>query len=142
VVVDYAHTPDSLEAALLAAKEIRGGRTVVVFGAGGDRDRDKRSLMGSVAAAQAERAIVTTDNPRGEDPARIAAEIVAGAPGRLETILDRREAIATAIGAAQPGDVVLIAGKGADTEMELANERIPFDDRAVAREIIRRVAVA
>ena len=133
VIVDYAHTPDSLENVLRAAREL-GDRLTVVFGAGGDRDREKRPLMGRVAARLADRAIVTTDNPRSEDPAVIAAEV---AEGKLEIVLDRRDAIETALGDAQPGDIVVIAGKGADTEMELDGRSIPFDDREVAREVLR-----
>jgi UDP-N-acetylmuramoyl-L-alanyl-D-glutamate--2,6-diaminopimelate ligase len=133
VIVDYAHTPDSLENVLRTARELGGGRLTVVFGAGGDRDREKRPLMGEIAGRLADRAIVTTDNPRSEDPAEIAAEV---AEGRLEVMLDRREAIEAALAAAGPGDVVLIAGKGADTEMEIAGGSIPFDDRQVAREAL------
>jgi UDP-N-acetylmuramoyl-L-alanyl-D-glutamate--2,6-diaminopimelate ligase len=132
VIVDYAHTPDSLESVLRTAREL-GGRLTVVFGAGGDRDRDKRPLMGRIAAELAYRAIVTTDNPRSEDPVEIARAV---AHGRLEIVLDRREAIEAALRDAQAGDVVVIAGKGADTEMELAGRRVPFDDRAVAREVL------
>jgi UDP-N-acetylmuramoyl-L-alanyl-D-glutamate--2,6-diaminopimelate ligase len=132
VIVDYAHTPGSLENVLHAAREL-GNRVIVVFGAGGDRDRKKRPLMGDVAAALADRAIVTTDNPRSEDPAAIAAEVAAG---RLEIVLDRRQAIETALGAAGEGDVVVIAGKGADTEIEIAGGSVPFDDRVVARELL------
>jgi UDP-N-acetylmuramoyl-L-alanyl-D-glutamate--2,6-diaminopimelate ligase len=132
VIVDYAHTPDSLENVLRTAREL-GGRLTVVFGAGGDRDRDKRPLMGRIAAELADRAIVTTDNPRSEDPAEIAREV---AHGTLEIVLDRREAIETALADASEGDVVVIAGKGADTEMELAGHTVPFDDRVVAREVL------
>jgi UDP-N-acetylmuramoyl-L-alanyl-D-glutamate--2,6-diaminopimelate ligase len=132
VIVDYAHTPDSLENVLRAAREL-GPRLTVVFGAGGDRDREKRPLMGRVARRLADRAIVTTDNPRTEDPAAIAAEV---AEGTLEIVLDRREAIEQALAGARAGDVVVIAGKGADTEMELAGHSIPFDDREVAREVL------
>ena len=132
VIVDYAHTPDSLENVLRTAREL-GGRLTVVFGAGGDRDRDKRPLMGHIAAELADRAIVTTDNPRSEDPAEIARAVAHGA---LEIVLDRRAAIETAFADARDGDVVVIAGKGADTEMELADRRVPFDDRAVAREVL------
>ncbi len=132
VIVDYAHTPDSLANVLRAAREL-GGRLTVVFGAGGDRDREKRPLMGRVAAALADRAIVTTDNPRSEDPAAIAREVAEKA---LEVVLDRRAAIETALHAARAGDVVVIAGKGADTEMELRDRRVPFDDRAVVREVL------
>src|SRR5205823_10376264 len=132
VIVDYAHTPDSLENVLRAAREL-GGRLTVVFGAGGDRDREKRPLMGRVARSLADRAIVTTDNPRSEDPAAIAEQI---SEGTLEVVLDRRRAIEQALADAHAGDVVVIAGKGADTEMELADRRIPFDDREVAREVL------
>jgi UDP-N-acetylmuramoyl-L-alanyl-D-glutamate--2,6-diaminopimelate ligase len=133
VIVDYAHTPDSLVNVLQAARGLGDGQLIVVFGAGGDRDREKRPLMGRAAAENADRAIVTTDNPRTEDPAAIAEQV---AGGRLEIVLDRRAAIETALAAARPGDVVVIAGKGADTEMELADRTVPFDDRAVAREVL------
>jgi UDP-N-acetylmuramoyl-L-alanyl-D-glutamate--2,6-diaminopimelate ligase len=132
VIVDYAHTPDSLENVLRAAREL-GGRLTLVFGAGGDRDREKRPLMGRIAAELADRAIVTTDNPRSEDPAGIARDV---AGGTLEVVLDRRAAIELALADARAGDVVVIAGKGADTEMELADRSVPFDDRLVAREAL------
>jgi UDP-N-acetylmuramoyl-L-alanyl-D-glutamate--2,6-diaminopimelate ligase len=132
VIVDYAHTPDSLENVLRTAREL-GRHLTVVFGAGGDRDREKRPLMGRIAAELADRVIVTTDNPRSEDPAAIARDV---AHGRLEIVLDRREAIESALAGAHEGDVVVIAGKGADTEMELADRSIPFDDRVVAREAL------
>jgi len=135
VIVDYAHTPDSLENVLRTARELDTGRLIVVFGAGGDRDREKRPLMGRVAGALADRAIVTTDNPRSEDPQAIAEEVSAGA---LEIVVDRRTAIETALADARAGDVVVIAGKGADTEMEIAGGNVPFDDRAVAREVLAR----
>jgi UDP-N-acetylmuramoyl-L-alanyl-D-glutamate--2,6-diaminopimelate ligase len=134
VIVDYAHTPDSLVNVLQAARGLGGGQLIVVFGAGGDRDREKRPLMGRAAAEHADRAIVTTDNPRTEDPAAIAEQV---AHGKLEIVLDRRAAIETALAAAQPGDVVVIAGKGADTEMELADRTVSFDDRAVARTLLK-----
>jgi UDP-N-acetylmuramoyl-L-alanyl-D-glutamate--2,6-diaminopimelate ligase len=133
VIVDYAHTPDSLANVLEAARGLGPGKLTVVFGAGGDRDREKRPQMGRVAAGLADRAIVTTDNPRSEDPEAIAREV---SQGRLEVVLDRRAAIEAAIGTARGGDVVVIAGKGADTEMELAGGRVPFDDRVVAREAL------
>jgi len=136
-VVDYAHTPDALERALAACREHAGGRVLCVFGCGGDRDRGKRPLMGAIAARLAERAWVTNDNPRSEDPAAIAAEIVAGAPGRgLVTVLDRRAAIAAALAEAREGDVVLVAGKGHETTQTIGTQVLPFDDRAVAREIL------
>jgi len=134
VIVDYAHTPDSLVNVLQAARGLGDGQLIVVFGAGGDRDREKRPLMGRAAAEHADRAIVTTDNPRTEDPAAIAEQV---AHGKLEIVLDRRAAIQTALAAAQPGDVVVIAGKGADTEMELADRTVPFDDRALARTLLK-----
>jgi len=140
VIVDYAHTPDSLANVLRAARGLGDGRLVAVFGAGGDRDREKRPLMGRVGSELADRAIVTTDNPRSEDPAAIAAEVAAGALGDVEVELDRRAAIEAAVEDARPGDVVVIAGKGADTEQEVAGRLIPFDDRAVARDLLRRVA--
>jgi len=134
VIVDYAHTPDSLVNVLRTARELGPGRLTVVFGAGGDRDREKRPLMGEAAAANADRVIVTTDNPRSEDPQAIAEQI---AGESLEIVLDRRAAIERALADAREGDVVVIAGKGADTEMEIAGGNVPFDDRAVAREVLR-----
>jgi len=135
VIVDYAHTPDSLVNVLQAARGLGDGKLTVVFGAGGDRDREKRPLMGRAAAAHADRAIVTTDNPRSEDPAAIAAQV---AEGKLEIVLDRRAAIERALAEAAPGDVVVIAGKGADTEMEITGGNIAFDDREIARELLGR----
>jgi UDP-N-acetylmuramoyl-L-alanyl-D-glutamate--2,6-diaminopimelate ligase len=142
VIVDYAHTPDSLDSVIRAARELADGRVIIVFGAGGDRDKRKRPNMGHIAAAGAERAIVTTDNPRGEDPEAIARDITQSNPDQLEVILDRAQAIEAAIADAEPGDIVVIAGKGADEEMELADRRIPFDDRTVARDALRRRAIA
>jgi UDP-N-acetylmuramoyl-L-alanyl-D-glutamate--2,6-diaminopimelate ligase len=141
VLVDYAHTPDSLEGVLRAAREIipDGARLIVVFGCGGDRDRGKRPLMGKIGAELADRAIITSDNPRTEDPLAIIEQIEVGAreTGKtFERIADRREAIATAIGEARAGDVVVIAGKGHETGQEFADRTIPFDDRVVAREIL------
>ena len=135
VIVDYAHTPDSLANVLRAARGLGDGRLIAVFGAGGDRDREKRPLMGRVGEELADRVIVTTDNPRTEDPAAIAEQV---ADGALEIVLDRREAIERAIAEARAGDVVVIAGKGADTEMEIAGGSVPFDDRVVAREVLER----
>src|SRR5213075_1819150 len=111
VLVDYAHTPDSLENVLRAARDVTRGRLHVVFGAGGDRDRGKRPLMGGVAGRLADRVIVTSDNPRSEDPEAIVDEVMAGAPD-AEREVDRRLAIARAVESAAPGDVVVIAGKG------------------------------
>jgi UDP-N-acetylmuramoyl-L-alanyl-D-glutamate--2,6-diaminopimelate ligase len=133
VYVDYAHTPDALEAAIAALKPHAGGRLIVVFGAGGDRDQGKREAMGQVAAAQADRAIVTDDNPRTEDPAAIRAAVMKGARGATE-IGDRRAAIAAAIRDAGPEDIVLIAGKGHEQGQIVGDLVLPFDDVTVARE--------
>jgi UDP-N-acetylmuramoyl-L-alanyl-D-glutamate--2,6-diaminopimelate ligase len=139
VIVDYAHTPDSLENVILAARGL-GDRLVVVFGAGGDRDRAKRPLMGNVVSRLADRAILTSDNPRREDPEAIAEEVASGAKGKLIKELDRRKAIELALSEAEPGDVVILAGRGAEPEQELADGKIPFDDREVAREILKTLA--
>jgi len=134
VLVDYAHTPDALSRALAAVREHFAGRVLLVFGCGGERDRAKRPLMGRVAAELADRAWVTNDNPRGEDPAAIVSGIVAGAPSAALAIeLDRREAIGLALAAARPGDAVLIAGKGHETTQTVGERVLPFDDREVAR---------
>jgi len=143
VLVDYAHTPDSLESVLRAAREITqpGARLVVVFGCGGDRDRGKRPHMGKVGTALADRAIITSDNPRTEDPLAIIEQIEAGAreTGRpYELIPDRREAIGAAIDGATRGDVIVIAGKGHETGQQFADHTIPFDDRIVAREALQK----
>jgi UDP-N-acetylmuramoyl-L-alanyl-D-glutamate--2,6-diaminopimelate ligase len=138
VLVDYAHTPDSLENVLLAARELTKGRLHVAFGAGGDRDRGKRPLMGEVAARLADRVIVTSDNPRSEDPEAIVEAIVAGAGTPVETELDRRRAIALAIQGAEAGDVVVIAGKGHEQGQEFEGGRKePFDDVTVVRQALR-----
>jgi UDP-N-acetylmuramoyl-L-alanyl-D-glutamate--2,6-diaminopimelate ligase len=138
VLVDYAHTPDSIENVLRAAREVTGGRLHIVFGAGGDRDRAKRPLMGRVAAALADRVIVTSDNPRSERPEAIVDEILVGAGEDVEVEIDRRAAIEQAIGSASPGDVVVIAGKGHEQGQEFESGRkLPFDDREVAREALR-----
>ena len=138
VLVDYAHTPDSLENVLRAAREITRGRLHVVFGAGGDRDRGKRPLMGEVAASLADRVIVTSDNPRSEDPESILDQILAGAGPTAEREVDRRVAIARAVEAAADGDVVVIAGKGHEHGQEFEDGRKePFDDVAVARQALR-----
>ena len=135
VVVDYAHTPDGLDQLLRAAREgvAPGARLIVVFGAGGDRDRAKRPLMGAVAAARADEVIVTSDNPRDEDPGAIIDDVVAGVTGPARVVADRAGAIATAVGDARPGDVVVIAGKGHETGQTVAGRTVPFDDRVVAR---------
>jgi UDP-N-acetylmuramoyl-L-alanyl-D-glutamate--2,6-diaminopimelate ligase len=140
VVVDYAHTPDSLENVLVAARGLTENQLHVVFGAGGDRDRGKRPLMGEIAARLADRVIVTSDNPRSEDPASIIAAILEGAGPEVESEVDRRMAIGSAISGARSGDVVVIAGKGHEQGQEFAGGRkVPFDDIAVAREALRSV---
>ena len=137
VYIDYAHTGDALEAAIAALKPHVEGRLIIVFGAGGDRDQGKRPEMGAVASRLSDVVIVTDDNPRGEDPAKIRAEILAGAPGATE-IAGRREAIAEAIKIARSGDIVLVAGKGHEQGQIIGagvNQRVlPFDDVVVARE--------
>jgi len=139
VLVDYAHTPDALAHALAEARRLAKRRLLVVFGCGGDRDVGKREEMGAVAARLADRVVVTSDNPRGEDPAAIAERILAGArPGPAETTveLDRARAIAQALKEARAGDVVLIAGKGHETEQIAGGKAVPFDDRKVAAEVL------
>ncbi|HSF61716.1 MAG TPA: UDP-N-acetylmuramoyl-L-alanyl-D-glutamate--2,6-diaminopimelate ligase [Gaiellaceae bacterium] len=136
VVVDYAHTPDSLETVLRAARGLGGGRVIVVFGAGGDRDRGKRPLMGRVAAELADHVIVTSDNPRSEEPVAIIAEVLQGTGLDVEMDPDRRTAIGRAIAVAGEGDVVVIAGKGHEQGQEIAGVVHPFDDRAVARDAL------
>ena len=145
VLVDYAHTPDSLESLLRAARPLTRGRLLCVFGCGGDRDRGKRLLMGEIAARLADRAIVTSDNPRSEDPQAIVAQILAGIDDRgpTEAIVDRHAAIERAVGVAQAGDVVVIAGKGHEQGQEFERGRkIAFDDVTVAREALRARLVA
>ena len=137
ILVDYAHTPDALENALRTLRGMRPGRLICVFGCGGDRDRGKRPLMGAVAARSADAIILTSDNPRTEEPAAIVREILEGIPGgegRAEAILDRREAIARALALARPGDTVLIAGKGHERQQIFKDRIVPFDDREVVRE--------
>jgi len=137
VIVDYSHKPDALEKVLRAARDLAGGsRVICVVGAGGDRDRGKRPVMGRLASELADVAIVTSDNPRSEDPEAIAAEIVSGATGEVEVELDRTEAIGRAVGLARPGDVVVIAGKGAEQGQEFADRTVPFDDRVAAKEAL------
>ena len=143
VLVDYAHTPDSLENVLRAARPLARRRVIVVFGCGGDRDRGKRPRMGRIGAELADLAIVTSDNPRSEDPAAIVREILAGiaSGSRVEAVEDRREAIARAVALAQAGDVVVIAGKGHERGQEFEGGRtIPFDDAEVAIAALRALA--
>jgi UDP-N-acetylmuramoyl-L-alanyl-D-glutamate--2,6-diaminopimelate ligase len=140
VVVDYAHTPDSLDAVLRAARDLGDGRVIAVFGAGGDRDRGKRPLMGRIAVERADIAIVTSDNPRSEQPLAIIEDVLQGAGSGVEIDPDRRSAIERAIELAEAGDVVVIAGKGHEQGQEIAGVVHPFDDREVARAALSRIA--
>ncbi|HEY2788734.1 MAG TPA: UDP-N-acetylmuramoyl-L-alanyl-D-glutamate--2,6-diaminopimelate ligase [Gaiellales bacterium] len=140
VLVDYAHTPDGLENVLHSAREITARRLICVFGCGGDRDRGKRPLMGRVARRLADIAIVTSDNPRSEDPEAIIAEILDGVP--MEAEPDRRSAIERAVGMAREGDVVVIAGKGHEQGQQFADRTLEFDDRTVAREALAGLPAA
>ncbi len=137
VLVDFAHTPAALQSALAASRDLAGAhRVIVVFGCGGDRDRGKRPMMGKIAAAAADQVIITSDNPRSEDPATILDDIESGVPedsrAKVELEVDRSAAIVSALERARPGDCVLIAGKGHETEQEFADHTIEFDDTAVA----------
>jgi len=137
IIVDYAHTPAALENVLVAAREMTDRELTVLFGCGGDRDKGKRPEMGKVAAALADKVIITSDNPRNEDPDRIIEEIISGISDnkRIMTFTDRRNALEVAIERAQTGDTVLIAGKGHETYQEIKGKRFPFDDMQLAREI-------
>ena len=142
-VVDYAHTDDALRNLLETARHLAPRRLITVFGAGGDRDRMKRPLMGMVAARLSDLVVITSDNPRTEDPHRIIDEVNLGAQpetrqrgAEVTTIVDRRDAILHAVGQAKPGDVVLVAGKGHEKYQEVDGESLPFDDVAVAREAL------
>lgn len=140
VVVDYAHKPDAVEAAIRTLRPLTTGQVIVVLGAGGDRDQGKRPIMGEIAGRLADLVIVTDDNPRTEDPSAIRAAVLAGVAqgsAAVRDLGDRRAAIASAIEAARSGDIVLIAGKGHETGQEIAGEVRPFDDREVAREVLR-----
>ncbi len=140
VIVDFAHTAEGLREALSAARDVTAGAVIVVFGAGGDRDRGKRPEMGRAAAELAHLTIITSDNPRSEDPAAIANAVYAGVPddyrSRVVMELDRRQAIRFALGAAKPGDLVLIAGRGHEATQAIAGQVVPFNDRAVAQELL------
>jgi UDP-N-acetylmuramoyl-L-alanyl-D-glutamate--2,6-diaminopimelate ligase len=147
VIVDYAHTPDSLENVLGAARRLTGGRLISVFGCGGDRDTEKRPLMGKAGAELSDIAVVTSDNPRSEDPESIIEMIRRGIPesphAEVLVDVDRRGAIAAALGRAEKGDLVVIAGKGHEQGQEFENGRkIPFDDRDVARDELRKLAAS
>jgi len=138
-IVDYAHTPDSLDVVLQAARELGDGRVIVVFGAGGDRDRGKRPLMGRVARERADVLLVTSDNPRSEDPLAIIQDVLQGTGTDVEIDPDRRSAIARAVSLAAPGDIVVVAGKGHEPGQEIEGVVHPFDDREVVRAAIRAV---
>ena len=140
VVVDYAHTPDALEAVLSTARELTDGSLIVVFGCGGDRDALKRPRMGQVASELADVVVITSDNPRSEDPLRIIADIGSGCADEPLVVADRRAAIGTALGAARTGDIVVIAGKGHEQGQEINATITPFDDRAVASELLSDLA--
>jgi UDP-N-acetylmuramoyl-L-alanyl-D-glutamate--2,6-diaminopimelate ligase len=143
VLVDYAHTPDSLENVLSAARELTERRVIVVFGAGGDRDRSKRPLMGEIARRLADVVVVTSDNPRSEAPEAIIRDILEGSGRDVDSIVDRREAIARAIEMAEAGDVVVVAGKGHEQGQEFENGRkVPFDDVTVVREALGGASLA
>jgi UDP-N-acetylmuramyl-tripeptide synthetase len=134
VVVDYAHTPDALEKVLMTLREQAPGQLICLFGCGGERDAGKRPLMGSVAAALADQVIVTSDNPRSESPEAIIAEVLHGMNDAVYQVQpDRAQAIKLAILSAQPGDIVLLAGKGHETYQEVAGVKQPFDDVEQAR---------
>src|SRR5437867_2338498 len=142
VIVDYAHTDDALEKLLRSAREITPRRLILVFGGGGERDRTKRPAMGKVAALESDYSILTSDNPRGEDPTEIIQEIEKGMPGgRHDVIMDRREAIRAALLEAKEGDTVVIAGKGHETYQTIGTTSHPFDDRVVARELLHELVV-
>jgi len=141
VFVDYAHKPDAVASALAALRPFARGRLVVVFGAGGDRDPGKRALMGEAATAAADAVIVTDDNPRSEDPATIRAAILAAAPGARE-IGDRKAAIETAVSELQPGDVLVVAGKGHETGQIVGDRTLPFSDHDVVRDALKRKGTA
>ena len=142
VLVDYAHKPGALESVLEEARALATGRLFCVFGCGGDRDRGKRPLMGKIASRLADVTIVTSDNPRSEDPQAIITEILAGVTGAVEVEPDRASAIANALEEAREGDVVVIAGKGHEQGQEFADRTIPFDDREVARDALKRLQAA
>ena len=139
VFVDYAHKPDALAKALDALRPYVTGRLVVVFGAGGDRDRGKRPLMGTIASEKADQVIITDDNPRSEDAATIRAAIIASAPGATE-IGDRREAIRSAINDLRRGDVLLVAGKGHETGQIIGDRVVPFSDHEAVASALKELA--
>lgn len=138
ILVDYAHTPEALSVVLDSIRELRPKRLITVFGCGGGRDRGKRPLMGKIASQRSDVVVVTSDNPRREDPKKIVDEILTGIEPAAQTHskVERKEAIALALELARPGDCVLIAGKGHETTQEIGGEKRPFDDREAARELL------
>ena len=156
VIVDYAHTPDAVEKLLRAVRPLAAGRVVTLFGCGGDRDRTKRPLMARAVAALSDRIVATSDNPRTEDPVRILEdvekgladlervepELLAGRDGAYTVCVDRREAIRIAIALAQPGDTVVLAGKGHEDYQIIGREKLPFDDREEAARVLRSRALS
>jgi len=144
VVIDYAHTDDALKNLLETARPLAEGRIITVFGCGGDRDRTKRPLMGAVAARLSDIVVITSDNPRSEDPMRIIEEIKRGLPmasdrgAAIFTIVDRTEAIQFAIQKAKPGDLVLLAGKGHEQMQVIEGRELPFNEAAIARDALER----
>ena len=139
VMLDYAHSPDSLDNVLRAVRQFTNGRLIAVFGCGGNRDREKRPIMGRIGAELADYCVLTSDNPRGENPMDILASIEEGArpEGKPYSVIEnRREAIKHALKIAQPGDVVLLAGKGHETYQEIMGEKHPFDEKVVVQELL------
>jgi UDP-N-acetylmuramoyl-L-alanyl-D-glutamate--2,6-diaminopimelate ligase len=137
VIVDYAHTPDALEKLLIAARAVRPRRILTVFGCGGDRDATKRPLMAAAATRASDITILTSDNPRTEDPEAILRDVAKGATGTYEVIVDRPAAVRRAIELAEPGDLVVLAGKGHENYQIIGSEKVPMDDRDLAREALR-----
>ncbi|MBQ6543938.1 MAG: UDP-N-acetylmuramyl-tripeptide synthetase, partial [Clostridia bacterium] len=141
VIIDYAHTPDSLENAITTLKEVTAGRVIAVFGCGGDRDKTKRPIMGEIGTAHADIAVITSDNPRSEDPQAIIDDILAGVPkhkhAKVIVEADRTAAIAKALSAAQENDVVILAGKGHETYQILSTGKIHYDEREIIANILK-----
>jgi UDP-N-acetylmuramyl-tripeptide synthetase len=138
VVIDYAHTPDALEKVLSTLREQHPARLVCVFGCGGDRDTGKRPLMAGIASKLADQVVVTSDNPRSEDPHAIIQDIIAGMTAPFENVLDRETAIQTAIQSSKAGDIVLVAGKGHEDYQEIAGIKYPFSDALIAQSALNQ----
>ena len=144
IIVDYAHTSDSLINVLTTAREFAQGRLITVFGCGGDRDRTKRPLMGEAAAQYSDFCIITSDNPRSEEPEAIIADIIPGVERKIDKkgykiIIDRKEAIKEAIQLAQKDDIIILAGKGHENYQEIKGKKYPFDDKLIAEELLREI---